>query len=189
MNKIHIKNLRIGVEECRNMTPNKCQCHFTNTLWLQFVKQSQNEFIDWCSWFSYWFVQWLPHSQRCLQYTELCLLVHSFGRKKDFCAYLVFWKNRVHSRRQKVLAVARVTHYSLMFESHRGPVVFMFFMLCTENQTIKWFSFIFWLCLRFMLASKQIHLEQFYWNTGKREDYRADWVCREKHWHSTVALE
>lgn len=125
-------------------------------------------------------------AERCLWYTELCLLVHSFGKKKDLCAYLVFWENRVHSRRQKVLAVARVTHYSLVFKSHTGPVVFM---LCIENQTIKWFSFIFWLCLRFALDSKQIHLEQFYWNTGKREDYRADWVCREKHWHSTAALE
>lgn len=124
-------------------------------------------------------------SERCLRYNELSISSFFWRKKKDFCAYLVFWKNRVHSRRQKVLAVARVTHYSLMFESHRGPVVFMFFMLCIENQT-KWFSFIFWLCLRFVLASKQIHLEQFYWN---REDYRADWVCREKHWHSTVALE
>lgn len=169
MNKIHIKNLRIGVEECRNMTPNKCRCHFTNTLWLQFVKQSRNEFIDW-EMFG----------------IHRIMSISSFFWKKDLCAYLVFWKNRVHSRRQKVLAVARVTHYSLMFESHRGPVVFMFSMLCIENQTIKWFSFISWLCLRFVLASKQIHLEQFY---GNREDYRADWACREKHWHSTVALE
>lgn len=187
MNKIHIKNLRIGVEECRNMTPNKCRCH-THTLTA--ICETVTKWIYWLVFMIFLLVcaTIATQSERCLRYTKLCLLVHSFG-KKDLCAYLVFWKNRVHSRRQKVLAVARVTHYSLMFESHRGPVVFMFFLLCTENQTIKWFSFIIWLWLRFMLASKQIHLEEFYWNTGKREDYRADWVCREKHWHSTVALE